>query len=87
MIIRRSRRLHVAVTDYEFIEASAEIEFDEKEADGDVEQWADNYLTYLLETEVEEAAKVTTRRRSFIDQYRYTDTETETETDTESDRK
>lgn len=76
MIIRRGRKLHIGVTTYEFVEASAEIEFDTNDLpDGaTVEDWADEELTRLLAKEVEEAAAVTTRSNSFIDQYRYTET-------------
>lgn len=74
MVIRRSRRLHIGVTKYEWVECAAEIEFDpdvDVPRDEDPVDWADKFLSDLLEPEVEEAAEVTERGDSFIAAYRF----------------
>lgn len=85
MIITRSRRLVINATQYESIEVGATVQFDPDEIglahDQTLAQFADQYLTDLLEGEMEEAAKVTHNPKSLINEYRYTDTETNTETD------
>jgi len=79
VIIRRSRRLHVQPAQYESIEFGAEIEFDttiDVPKTADPVEWADQYLTDLLEKEVEEAYKASTsNQKSFIHTYRYTEEE------------
>lgn len=78
MIITRSRRLVINPTSYESIEIGATIQFDPDEIGlpkGEtLADFADQYLTDLLEPEMEEAAKVTGNRKSLINEYRYTET-------------
>lgn len=66
----------INVAQYESIDISAEVEFDTKEfeeAQDDPAAFANEQLNLLLEEEMEAASQVTSRRNSFIHEYRYTE--------------
>lgn len=80
MKITRSRRLTFNPVSYETVEVFAQIEFEPGEIDDNPEGWDTDYwanvrLNELLAEEIEEVAKVTTNRKSIINDYRFTDTQ------------